>query len=201
MSTIYLSSTYADLEEYRLSVIGALRLMSYQVICMEDYGAADQRPLHKCLRDLEGCEVYVGLFAWRYGFVPTHDNPAGRSITELEYRYARQHGKACLIFLLDPKQAWPPGWVDNGNDRERLDALRAELGKLHLVGFFSNKDDLSSQVATAVQNQVSKPAKTNAADFDRRHSRAGVAEIVRPATRLCRAHRGGRMRLYFGRRT
>jgi hypothetical protein len=37
MATIYLSSTYEDLKDYRLAVFVALRKSSYQVIAMEDY--------------------------------------------------------------------------------------------------------------------------------------------------------------------
>ena len=154
MNSIYVSSTYADLRDYRLAVIGTLRRMHHQVVCMEDYGAADQRPLHKCLRDVEVCDLYVGLFAWRYGFVPTHDNPHGRSITELEYRHARALGKACLIFLLDNQQPWPPDFMDSGPDRERLLALRAELSNRYLVGFFRSESDLATHVATAVHNGI-----------------------------------------------
>jgi WD40 repeat protein len=164
MSSIYVSSTYADLEKYRLTVIGTLRRMNHHVVCMEDYGAADQRPLHKCLKDVEACDVYVGLFAWRYGFVPTHDNPAGRSITELEYRHAHELGKTCLIFLLDTKQPWPPNLIDIASERERLDALRAELSKRYLVGFFGTEGDLAGQVATAIHNYTAQSPKREEGD-------------------------------------
>jgi WD40 repeat protein len=159
MSRIYLSSTFSDLESYRQTVINTLRRMNHDVVCMENYGASDQRPLHKCLRDVEDCEIYVGIFAWRYGFVPTHDNPAGRSITELEYRRARELNKACLIFLVDPKHPWPPPLVDIGPERERLDRLRAELSNRFLVSFFGTEGDLASLVATAVHNYVTQPPK------------------------------------------
>jgi hypothetical protein len=36
--------------------------------------------------DVAGVDLYVGLFAFRYGHVPDTDNPDRRSITELEYR-------------------------------------------------------------------------------------------------------------------
>jgi WD40 repeat protein len=154
MVSVYLSSTYSDLKSYRSSVIGALRRMNHHVVCMEDYGAADNRPLDKCLADVAASDIYVGLFAWRYGFVPTHDNPGGRSITELEYRRALDLKKPCLIFLLDSHQAWPPVLMDQGNDRARLDALREDLSKRHLVGFFFTESDLTTHVATALHNTL-----------------------------------------------
>ena len=88
MTKIYLSSTYGDLKAYREGVYHTLRQMGYDAIAMEDYVATDKRPLEKCLQDVAACDLYVGLFAWRYGYVPSEGNPEHKSITELEYRKA-----------------------------------------------------------------------------------------------------------------
>ena len=95
---IYISSTYGDLKEHREKVDRALRRLDHDVVAMENYAAADQRPLAKCLEDVAACDLYVGIFAHRYGYIPEHDNPDGRSITELEYRHALANGKPCLVF-------------------------------------------------------------------------------------------------------
>ena len=73
MATIYLSSTYSDLIEHRNLVYRALRRMHHHVIGMEDYVATDQRPLDKCLADVGASDLYIGIFAWRYGFVPEEE--------------------------------------------------------------------------------------------------------------------------------
>ena len=65
---IYLSSTFEDLKDYRRRVYEQLRTLRHDVIAMEDYVAADERPLDKCLRDVRDSDVYIGLFAWRYGY-------------------------------------------------------------------------------------------------------------------------------------
>ena len=95
VAKIYVSSTYSDLKECREAVYDTLRKMRHEVIAMEDYVATDQRPLDKCLADVANCDVYVGIFAWRYGYIPSKDNPEKRSITEREFRHAVQHGKHC----------------------------------------------------------------------------------------------------------
>ena len=82
MATIYLSSTYEDLKEHREAVYRALRRLGHDVRAMEDYVATDQRPVDKCLADVAACDIYVGILAWRYGYVPADDNREGRSITE-----------------------------------------------------------------------------------------------------------------------
>jgi hypothetical protein len=129
---------------------------------MENYVAADQRPLAKCLEDVVGCDLYVGIFAHRYGYIPDHDNPQGRSITELEYRHALANGKPTLVFLLDPATPWSPTWIDavtGDSDRgTRINALREELGRERLVSFFTSADELAQQVGAAVTNLLAQLA-------------------------------------------
>ena len=108
MAVIYISSTYEDLKDHREAVYRALRRLGHDVHAMEDYVATDARPLDKCLGDVAAADVYLGIFAWRYGFVPNKDNPQGQSITEREYRHAVERGKPCLIFLLHEDADWKP---------------------------------------------------------------------------------------------
>ena len=154
MTTIYLSSTFSDLQEYREAVYRALRQMKYDVIAMEDYVATDKRPLEKCLQDVAACELYVGLFAWRYGYVPSEGNPEHKSITELEYRKASSSGKSCLIFLLDDDASWPRKLMDEvtgeGKRGESIALLRQELAKEKIVSSFQSPEHLASLVGAAV---------------------------------------------------
>ena len=86
---MYLSSTYKDLIEHRKAVAQILRKMNKIVVSMEDYTASDERPLDKCVADVAACDIYVGLFAFRYGFIPAQGNPEKLSITELEFNRKR----------------------------------------------------------------------------------------------------------------
>ena len=88
MSRIYVSSTFSDLQDQREAVYRALRRLGHDVVAMEDYVASDQRPLDRCLDDVASSDVYIGIVAWRYGYVPPTGNPDRLSITELEYRHA-----------------------------------------------------------------------------------------------------------------
>jgi len=88
VAKIYISSTYEDLKDCRKAVYDVLRKMRHDVIAMEDYVATDQRPLNKCLTDVAAYGIYVGIFAWRYGYIPPEDNPEKLSITEREFREA-----------------------------------------------------------------------------------------------------------------
>src|SRR4029453_3473407 len=117
---------------------------------MEDYVATDQRPLAKCLTDVAASDLYLGIFAHRYGYIPDQDNPDRRSITELEYRHAGARGIPRLGFLLDEATPWQLAWVDavtgDGDQGVRIRALRGELSQERLVSFFSTADELARKV-------------------------------------------------------
>lgn len=157
MINVYLSSTFEDLKTHREAVCRQLQSMKdIRVKAMETYVAADDRPKDVCLKDVSESDIYVGVFAWRYGYVPTADNPGTKSITELEYREARDDGKECLIFLLDEQFAWPPGFMDSQSGENesggRIKGLRNELKAAHTVAFFTTADSLAKVVSAAVHN-------------------------------------------------
>jgi hypothetical protein len=154
---IYVSSTFSDLKDHRRAVDDALRALRHDVVTMEHYHAADLRPLEQCLGDVRACHVYVGIFAWKYGYVPPpEENPERKSITELEYREAERLGKRCLIFVLEENAWWPASEMDAhtgaGEKGERIRRLREELLENRLVGFFTTPDQLASAVTTAVSH-------------------------------------------------
>ena len=148
---VYISSTYNDLKEYREQVYQALRELRYDVIAMEDYVATDERPLDKCLADVAGCDVYVGIFAWRYGYIPPGQE---RSITELEYRQAGEVGLERIICLVVKDAPWSPDFMDHvtgeGECGQRIKSLRDELGESHIANLFKTPEELARQVAASV---------------------------------------------------
>jgi HEAT repeat protein/energy-coupling factor transporter ATP-binding protein EcfA2 len=153
MAKIFVSSTYLDLRQYRQRVSETLRKMNHQDIAMEYFTAEDIKPLDKCLEEVASCDLYVGIFAWRYGYIPLGED---KSITELEYRKAADTGKKCLIFLVDEEAPWPPKFID-WNDSEsvnKLDLLKKELSTNHIWEKFNSPADLASKVAIAVSNQL-----------------------------------------------
>ncbi len=166
VAKIYISSTYQDLKDYREVVYKALRKNRHDVISMEDYVSENQKPLQKCLDDVASCDVYVGIFAWRYGYIPKDEkvNPDNLSITELEYRKAKEVKIPCLIFLLDEDKEWPLSFVDglpkSGiKSIENIIRLRNYLNEEYLLSLFLNKDELATNVLAAV-NQPIKEKKS-----------------------------------------
>lgn len=154
MRTIYLSSTFADLEAHRAAVYRALHRARYEVTAMEDYVARDDRMVDACLGDVEEKDLCILLVARRYGHVPPDENPDGRSITHLEYLKAREAGKPVLIFLLDPQGDWDERHTDTvtgeNDGGERLAAFRAELER-RAFGLFREPADLAEAVLASVR--------------------------------------------------
>ena len=162
MTKIYISSTYSDLIEYRQAVYDILRKMRYEVMAMEDYVATDERPLDKCIADVASCQIYVGIFAWRYGFIPPGYQ---HSITELEYRQASESGIPRFIFLLHDDAPWPRSKMEGGVGGQRIEALRAKLGERHLVQFFKTPEELADQVAASIAEWVQARLDDNIASL------------------------------------
>lgn len=147
MSTIYVSSTFADLRAYRKALSLAIRRLGHMDIAMEYYIAEDARPLDRCIRDAGSCDLYVGVAARRYGFCPPGEQ---RSITELEFRAASVAGIDCLWFLLAEDAQWPEDQVEHGVGADKLAALRAELSERYLCGFFTVPDELAAIASAAI---------------------------------------------------
>ncbi len=185
---IFVSSSFQDLQDYRHATIRVLRQLGHQVVAMEDFVAASAVPLEHVLKKVERCELFVGLFAWRYGFVPQSkaglnlppDIPAivgaefgVTSIAHYEYLYAKQLNMECLAFLLDENVPWPPHLIDGFStldpnapiDALAIRNLRSELQQNAIVSYFSNPNDLEARVSAAVTVAgMSKQVWLNLAD-------------------------------------
>jgi HEAT repeat protein/GTPase SAR1 family protein len=169
VARIFVSSTFKDLEECREKVRLSLKRIGHEDIAMEYFVAEDRRPLDKCLEDVTTCDLYVGVFAWRYGYVP---NGYDKSITELEYLKAVEARKECLVFLLHEDAYWPSKFVDIGKGGEKIRALRNELSSKYIVSTFKSADELASLVVAAVhkweirsRNLVSREVKISELDL------------------------------------
>lgn len=148
--TAYISSTYNDLKKHREAAYRALHKIDYKVHCMEDYVATDERNVDKCCAHSSECDIYIGIFARRYGYIPGKDNPRGLSITEMEYRAARASQRTKVrTFLLEDNARWPHTIEEEQSSQNKLRALRAEIAE-RSYGPFSTIKDLLEQVMTSV---------------------------------------------------
>lgn len=197
MARVYVSSTFRDLEDYRDAAYRALRQMGHDVIAMEDYAASHQRPVDKCLADVRRADVYVGILAWRYGYVPEESNPSGLSITELEYQEAKKAGKPRLLFLLDESVPWHRMLMDSvtgdGEGGKRIEQLRRSAEQDMIVSYFTTADQLATRVSVAVADLLahsgdsSRAKYINAVRSEVRHSLPSTIEYEVPVAEYASA--------------
>ena len=175
---IFVSSSFEDLQEHRAAAIRVLRQLGHEVLAMEDIVAASATPLGRVVEMIDRSEAYVGLFAWRYGFVPGRDPaptvapaPAPMvmppvvkdalygqtSITHYEYLRAVERKLPILAFLLDEKYPWPPHLVDGFDSTPPAPASNADIRTLRqrlqlerVVSWFTTPADLEARVSAAV---------------------------------------------------
>jgi hypothetical protein len=106
----FLSSTYVDLASHRKAAAEAIERLGQQVGRMEVFGARPVEPSAACLAEIDECDLFVGIYAHRYGHIP---NGSHVSITEAEFDYAKANHKPLFCFLVHEDQPWPPKMIED----------------------------------------------------------------------------------------
>ena len=146
---VFLSSTYMDLKEYRRAVIEKIHKLAANgvpvvVIAMEYFMTGSGHPGHRCLSLVQKSDIYLGLFAKRYGSIW---DVMGISFTEAELRAAEsQQTEKCIYFPTDECLAqFPENAVPE--DLNRVCELKEQLAKRYIVERFASTDDLAARVS------------------------------------------------------
>lgn len=137
IARVFLSSTWLDLQPERAAAEAAIhRLRETRFTGMEYFGSREHTPRDVSLAEVDRCQVYVGLFAGRYG----------SGITEDEYRRARQRDLPCFIYF-KADATIPAHWRETDSAlAAKLAALRQDLRRHHTGSEFQNPDDLAARL-------------------------------------------------------
>lgn len=142
--TVFLGSTFVDLERHRDLVRDAITRLEQNSKAMEFFGALPDTPKEECLRLVRSANAYVGVFGMRYGHI---DEASGKSLTHLEYEEAQTIRLPSLIYVMDEDaHSVLPKHVDTGLAADKLRDLKQRLKERHVVNFFSSPEDLASRV-------------------------------------------------------
>jgi hypothetical protein len=146
---VMISSTTVDLPEHRHETKEAILRVGHNPVMME-HGSAEWNSdaIKFSLQKVEKAQVYIGIFALRYGFIPDDPirNPNRLSITEMEYRHAQKLGIPTLIYIAKKSHPFEEEQIDfEPEKREKLKRLKDELCQ-GIVGFFEDPKDLRSLV-------------------------------------------------------
>lgn len=151
--SVFLSSTSLDLAEHRRAVKEGLDRIGERVLRMETFGARPDEPTRASLSEVGECDLFVGIYAYRYGFVPPNTHA---SVTELEYERAIELEKPVFGFVVDEDFDWKPSFIEGEPGRARLAALKQRLSASHIIERFTSPTDLAFKVSTSVSNYLSK---------------------------------------------
>ncbi|HEX8142696.1 MAG TPA: DUF4062 domain-containing protein [Pyrinomonadaceae bacterium] len=98
---VIISSTARDLPEHRKQILEACLRLNMFPLRMEDLPANSDEAAAASLGMVAEADVYIGVFAHRYGYVPEAINPKQISVTEMEYDRAVERKIERLIFVMD----------------------------------------------------------------------------------------------------
>ena len=150
---VFLSSTYLDLIEHRKAVVNALRTMDEEVGHMEVFGARDAEATTVSLEELDKCDVLVGVYAYRYGTVPTGSKA---SVTEQEYLHAMSKKIPVLVFVVDESHPWPPKLMDKS--QAEVEKFKSKATAEHTPDYFTSPDNLAQKVVSSIGRLAKKLA-------------------------------------------
>ncbi len=99
---IFISSTMTDLQAERQAVEQAIAELRLEAVRAETLGSQPVSSRRACLEMARQCDIYLGIYGARYGWVPPGDQV---SVTEMEFQEARKQGKDILVYVKDvPKR-------------------------------------------------------------------------------------------------
>lgn len=147
---VMISSTARDLPDHRKAASEACMGLGLFPEMMEHLPALASDAIDASLKMVEESQVYLGILARRYGYVPDDPrNPEQISITEMEYRRAVELGKPRLMFLAaEPHQ--PALEQEPGPGAAKLAAFIDRVQKENVVKFFHSADELRAHVTQAL---------------------------------------------------
>jgi hypothetical protein len=165
---VFISSTFLDLIDHRHSVADAVERLGLRLSRMETFGARPEDPAQACLAEIDSSELFVGIYAHRYGYVPPD---AATSITEAEFDYAFANRRPTFCFFVDEGYPWPEKAREGEPGRSRLSAFKARVQQLIVRDSFTSPDVLASRVTSSIGRYL-------LAD-PRRHGAPGTAQFAR----------------------
>lgn len=134
-SIFFLSSTVEDMKEERDAIAEVMTTLRQKISRCEYFCARSESPEQVCLTEAVQCDVFIGIYKTRYGFIPYPDSSDKISVCEMEYRKALENNKPILIF-----------YSSESSGREvRLEEFLGKIknfSKGHYVRKFRNTDEL-----------------------------------------------------------
>ena len=144
---VFLSSTYDDLVDERLSAIEAILAAGHIPAAMEQFSPGDDTALERIRKWIDESDAFVLLLGGRYGSIePT----SGRGYVELEYDYALQNKKPLFALVVSKehhdRRVREFGLrVDEREQPEKYNEFRTTVTR-RLCRFWNDKKDIKGAI-------------------------------------------------------
>jgi tetratricopeptide (TPR) repeat protein len=109
----FLAATGRDLPDHVRRGIDQLHAAGFEVVPWDRLDSTDQDLTSFAEKDLDGCELYVLLLAFRRGPMVEGEN---ESVTQVSLRRAGKRGIKTIVFVLDEDSPWPPRLIESRRD-------------------------------------------------------------------------------------
>src|ERR1041385_5977415 len=150
---VIVSSTALDLPEHRREVEEACLRQGMVPVMMEPLPAGEAEAISASLKLVDEADIYVGVFAHRYGYVPKENNPRQISVTEMEYERAVERKIPRLIFIIDKKHPLADFTIediDKGESAEKLAQFKSRVETENIANYFKSPADLRAHVINSL---------------------------------------------------
>jgi tetratricopeptide (TPR) repeat protein len=127
---------------------------------MEHLPARDASGIAVSLEMVDKADIYLGIYAWRYGWVPDFDNPKKISITEMEFDHAVERKAAgelreILIFTAHEDHPFAKKDIEIGDEPQRkLAAFKTRACDGRVRQEFQSIEELRRHVGEALRDYL-----------------------------------------------
>lgn len=174
--SVFVSSTYTDLQEERKKVIDALLQMNCFPIGMEYFNAEDDTQWNIIKNLINECDYYIIIIAGRYGSI---EKESGKSYTQKEYEYAIEKGIPVLRFVHEDINRLTGDKLEETDEGKRKLKAFTEEAKKKMCKFWTNPEGLAAQVVLSLNSMIKTNPRTGWIKGDVMTSEKSNSEIIR----------------------
>lgn len=148
---IFISSTFADLEEERKGIMEAVIELNCFPAGMEMFPATDTEQFEYIKSIIDESDYYIVVIAGKYGSVAED----GISYTEKEFNYALSRGIPVLAFIKKDLEAVPASKIETDSQKaKKLDKFRKKAQHGRVVKFWNNPDELKYAIHSSLSREI-----------------------------------------------
>lgn len=144
--TVFVSSTFEDLQEERKEVMQALLELDCIPAGMELFPASNDDQWTLIKRVIDDCDYYILIIGGRYGST----NDEGISYTQMEFEYALSTNKSIISFLPKHPEKIESGKTEQDPEKKKKLEEFKSLVKKKLIKFWENPENLGSIVSRSM---------------------------------------------------